>query len=177
MTMEIDLDFAAEKDATLGRDFLTWLWFKSEQTGGMFHVGSGEAVLYMEQRMSVQGGQGEETETAVYTGAVSEFREAKLGLSGGKKVRQARIRIEQDQNTWQLQLKAEDFAPTGFKTPKIETRLEEGDDPDAPFLEKMFLLERALAVMDDVYEQFLKIRLGPEWDRELAAARAWLAKS
>ena len=37
------LDILREK-AFLGREFLTWLWFKSEQTGGSIDVPGGKII-------------------------------------------------------------------------------------------------------------------------------------
>ncbi len=37
------LDILRER-AFLGREFLTWLWFKSDQTGGQIETSDGKAV-------------------------------------------------------------------------------------------------------------------------------------
>jgi hypothetical protein len=166
------------QDAALGREFLTWLWFKSEEKNGMFPGPDGlDFALFVEQRVSVQGGEGESLETATVSGRMSELREARLGLTTGKKVSRALLRLERDAEAWQLTVKAEDFSLSGFKTPKVETRTEEGDDPDALFLERIFLLEKALGFLDHVFAGFVRLRLSPQWAGECAAIRAWLAKS
>ena len=175
MTEDIDLNKAATLDPYLGQDFLTWLWFKSEKSSGMFRSASGEDfALYIEQRIAVQGGDGDNVETAVCSGPQAEMREARLGLTTGKKVNQARVRLEQDANEWQFQLKAEDFSFGSLKTPKVAMKAEEGDDPDGPFYEKMYLIEKALEFLDGLYLQFLRTRLGPEWREEMLALRSWI---
>lgn len=166
------------QDAVLGQDFLTWLWFKSETRGGDFTGPDGQLFsLYMEHKVSVQGGEGEAVETISVSGLLSELREAKLGLAMGKKVTKATIRIELDPDTWQLTLSAQDFALSGVKTPKIETKQEEGDDPDAAFLEKMYLIDKVMGLLDATYAEFLRLRLGSEWERERAEVAAWLAEA
>ena len=174
-TTDVDVHKAETLAPYIGQDFLTWLWFTTEQTQGTIQTGKGEVyALFMEQRVSVQGGEGETRDTAVSSGPRSELREARLGLQSGKKVHQARIRIEKDDNLWQLQIKAEDFALGSVKTPKVDMKLEEGEDPDARFLEKMYLLEVAQDVVDDLFALFLKKRFGPEWESEMAAIREWI---
>lgn len=159
----------------IGQDFLTWLWFHIERSGGEIVTSQNEVFgLSMEQRISVQGGEGESKDTAVCSGPRSELREARLGLMTGKKVNQARLKIEQDSEAWQMQLRAEDFAMSGLKTPKVETKLEEGDDPDAPFLEKMYLVERCLQVVDELFAKFLRLRLSEDWAEEQKALRQWV---
>mgnify|MGYP006273700989 FL=1 len=173
--IDVDVHKADTLAPYIGQDFLTWLWFTTEQTQGTIQTASGEVyALVMEQRVSVQGGEGESRDTAVSSGPRSELREARLGLQSGKKVHQARVRIEKDENVWQLQIKAEDFALGSVKTPKVDMKLEEGEDPDARFLEKVYLLEVAQEVVDDLFQLFLSKRFGPEWEREMAAIRGWI---
>jgi hypothetical protein len=165
------------KDLVLGRDFLTWLWFRSETADGAFRAHSGEAFsLHVEQRVSVQGGEGDTLETAVVSGMLSELREAKLGLASGKKVVKALIRLECDPDVWQLNLKAEDLSIAGLKTPKIEAQSDEDDDPDAVILEKLYLIERALAFLDDAFAEFIRLRVGPQWAEEKSAVARWLSQ-
>ena len=167
------------KDVTLGQDFLTWLWYKSESTAGHFQDRKGrDFELFMEQRIQVQGGEGESLETATVSGALSELREARLGLATGKKVSRALARIQRDADTWQVSLKAEDFSANSLKTPKIDTHShEDGDDPDAVFLEKVYLIEECFALLDSLYAHFLGLRLGSRWEDEVRAMRVWLEKT
>ncbi len=162
------------RDIILGRDFLTWLWFRSEVNGGRFETGEGQAyTLYLEQRISVQGGEGEDAETAVVSGPHSELREARLGVATGKKVNKALLRLECDPDEWRVALKAEDFTVHGLKTPQVE-KAGEDDDPDAVFLEKIYLMERCMSFLDDVYGRFLRLRFGEEWREEAGKIRSWL---
>jgi hypothetical protein len=171
----IDFEKASARSVVLGQDFLTWLWATSERSNGLFGGPSGEEFfLYVEQKISVVGGEGESLERTVVSGRMSELRDARLGLRTGKKVNQAIVRIEQDQNVWQIQLKAEDFAVGGLRTPKVSTEREEGDDPDAIFLEKVFLVETCLEYLDHLYVRFLSARTGPDWDEEVARVRSWI---
>ena len=171
----MDPNIAAAKDPILGQDFLTWLWFKSEKNGWLFRQKDGAEVnVYLEQRISVRGGEGEDAETAVVTGPHALFAEARLGLKSGKRVDKALIRFEQDGETWTVMLKADDLSLNGLRTQKIETRTEEGEDPDARVLEKLFLVEKCAAFIDTLYSQFLTVRLGSGWTGELSDVAEWL---
>lgn len=165
-------------DIVLGQEFLTWLWFRSESRNGMFMTAGGTSFsIYMEQRIVVQGGEGESLETATVSGPMSQLREARLGLMTGKKVSRALLRIERDADNWQVTLKAEDFALGSLKTPAIEKGDDEGDDPDARFLEKMYLIETCLGLIDEVYRQFLTVRLSSKWSEEVQDLRIWMEKN
>ena len=171
----MDLQLAQEKDAVLGKDFLTWLWFKSEEQSHVFKTREGEDfALYMGQKIVVEGGEGESLEKAVCTGIMSRLQEAKLGLGTGKKVVQARITIEEDSNSWSMQLDAGMFSFNGLKPPKVDTQPQEGGDPDGAFLEKMYLLERAMYFTDEVYASFLSKRLSSDWNKECQRIREWI---
>ncbi len=172
----MDLLLLAERENTLlGQDFLTWLWYKSEIRDGLFELENGERfLLFMEQRISVQGGEGENIDTATVNSSTGDMTEVLMGLKTGKKVTRAQLRMEIDENAWQVQIKAEDFALSGLKTPKVEMKDEEGDDPDSKFLEKIFLIEKCISLLDCVFMEFIKIRISSDWQDEVAKFRHWL---
>ncbi|WP_027722158.1 hypothetical protein [Maridesulfovibrio zosterae] len=172
----MDLLMLAEREnKLLGQDFLTWLWYKSEVQDGMFELESGERfMLYMEQRMSVQGGDGENVDTATVNSSSGDMTEVLYGLKTGKKVTRAQLKMEIDENLWQVQVKADDFTLSGLKTPKVEMKDEEGDDPDAKFLEKIFLIEKCIALFDHVFKDFITIRISSQWPDEVSKFRHWL---
>ena len=171
----MDLQLAQEKDAVLGQDFLTWLWFKSEAQNHVFKTSEDEDfAIYIGQRIVVEGGVGESLEKAVCTGMMSRLQEAKQGLRSGKKVVQAKVTMEEDSNSWSMQLDASMFSFNGLKTPKMDTQAQDGDEPDGIFLEKMYLLERAMYFTDELYREFLGLRLSPEWIQECRRIREWM---
>ena len=171
----MDPNMAEAKDPVLGQDFLTWLWFKSEKSGWLFKLPDGSEVnVYLEQKISVRGGTGEEAETATVSGPHAQFAEARLGVRSGKRVDRALIRFEQDGETWTVVAKADDFTLNALRTPKTDTRPEDGEDPDAKVLEKMFLIEKCSNFFDALYAQFLEIRLSQGWTGELSDFAEWL---
>lgn len=171
----MDLALVERENTIIGQDFLTWLWYKTEGETPLFTNKDGHTFhVNMEQRISVQGGEGEGKETASVSSPRGELTEAKTGLRTGKKVNKAQLRFELDQDEWLMQLKADDFSMGGFKTPKINTKDEEGDDPDAKFLEKIYLLEKCLHMLDTVFTVFLKIRLSKEWEAEADKLKDWI---
>jgi hypothetical protein len=122
----------------------------------------------------VEGGEGETLQQATVSGQGTEMSEAMAGLRTGKKVAKAFLKIAMDQDEWTLTLSAKDFAVSGLKTPKVEGQPEEGEDPDALFLEKVFLVERCLSLVDELYLRFVKLRLSSDWGETVAAMRSWI---
>lgn len=164
-------------DAILGEEFLTWLWYQSDTAPGAFRDRDGHDFhVYMERNIVVQGGEGDTLETASVSGSLSPLREARFGLGTGKKVVRAVIRLEKDDLAYQFSMKAADFSFNSLKTPKLDTS-DKDDDPDALFLEKIFLMETATNLFNDLYANFLKLRLSPQWDQEVRDMGRWLART
>lgn len=171
----MDLSLVERENVLLGQDFLTWLWFKTDNDTVLFSLADKRTfTVHMEQRVSVQGGEGEGIETATVSSPRGELTEAKTGLRTGKKVNKAQLLFTMDQDQWLVQVSAADFGLSGLKTPKISAKDDEGDDPDAKFLEKMFLLERCLEMFDVVFTQFLALRMSRDWAEETARVGRWI---
>lgn len=164
-------------DLILGQEFLTWLWFKSDTAPGSFTLKDGSPFsASMEQRIVVQGGEGDSRETTSVSGNLSPLREARYGIAAGKKVTRALLLLEKEDMSWQVSLKAEDFALGSLKTPKIDTQ-DADDEPDALLLEKFYLIETALAMLDALYARFLGLRLSPQWAGEVRDLQHWLDRT
>ncbi len=164
-------------DIILGQEFLTWLWYQSDTAPNAFVDKKNMPFsVSMEQRIVVQGGEGDSLETASVSGSLSPLREARFGLATGKKVTRALLRLEKDDLAWQISLKAEDFSCNSLRTPKIE-KDDEDDDPDALLLEKIYLMEQCLDLLDALYARFLRVRLSSSWQEEVDLVRHWMTKT
>lgn len=164
-------------DAILGEDFLTWLWYKSDvDPAGFLDKNGSPFAVYVEQKITVSGGAGQTRETASVTGALSPLREARFGLAAGKKVTRALLRLEQGDSSFVCALKAENLSPTSLKTPKIRKENED-DEPDALLLEKFYLIEICLNLIDSLYAAFVNLRFSPDWSREERSLALWLEKT
>ncbi|QJB58026.1 hypothetical protein [Pseudodesulfovibrio sp. zrk46] len=171
----MDLSLVERENTLLGQDFLTWLWYKTDNETVLFQLEDKRTFsVHMEQKVSVQGGEGETKATATVSSPGGELSEAKTGLLTGKKVNKAQLLFSMDEDDWLVTVSAADFGISGLKTPKVATKDEEGDDPDGKFLEKMFLVERCLEMVDIVFTQFLKLRMSKDWREESAAVKLWI---
>ena len=122
-----------------------------------------------------QGGEGDAKETASVTGTLSPLREARFGLGTGKKVSRALVRMEKDDMAFQVSLRAEDFSLGSLKTPKLE-KSGDDDDPDALLLEKFYLIEVFLGLLESLYASFLRLRLSSDWSKTVQKISAWIRR-
>jgi len=165
------------KDIILGREFLTWLWFKSEVDGADFTADDGQPfTLHVENSIEVDGGEGDAKESVKVKGLLAEMQEAKLGLAKGKQVSQMTIRFGMEPDQWTAGVRACDLSMSAFKTPRVDRDRGEDEDPDAAFLEKMYLVEKGISTLDSAYKAFLDIRFTPKWHEECARIRSWITE-
>lgn len=171
-------------DGILGQDFLTWLWFQSDVAPSFSRTDDGHSFLVaMRKRVTVTGfvGMDRETASVAASDADSFLSEARLGLRRGKKVTSALIHLTKDDFGFDVSVKAADFSLNSLKTPKIDKpdldKPDRDDDPDALFLEKVFLIETAVTLLDSLYRQFLGLRLDSDkWDKTTGEMMKWMGE-
>ena len=161
----------------LGREFLTWLWFKSEERGGTVQIpGTGDVEISFARRLALESGGGEYSESIVCQGLHAGLREGKAALQEGKKVKEARIQVGAGAEKFEFTLKADSFQ---FQTLRLPEGIEEEEETDrgGPLLERIYLVEKAMKAMDQLFSAFLKRRLSPQWlTEEIPGIKKWLQK-
>jgi len=168
---------AAEDISLIGREFLTWLWFKSEERNGTIAVNKTEEVeLHLLKRIALEAGEGEYSQGVVCSGLHAELKEGKEAIRQGKKVKEAGIKLHRDQNEWEFNFKADTFYFQSLKMPVVDWQ-ETPEDPSASLLERVYLIENAVKTIDQIYEAFLAVRFSGQWaDSEKRSLNKWLQK-
>ncbi len=161
----------------LGREFLTWLWFKSEaKTDGLIIIQEQEPVtITVGDKMVLETGDGEYRETLVLQGSHSEHREARLGLLQGKLPEEMHLKLSRGQDEWQLTLKAATLEMKGLKRQSAPPPQEDDEDQEAFFFDQMYQVEAVSEIIDGLFREFLSKRLSPAWDQEeMPRLQDWL---
>lgn len=167
-TPELEDELAA---ASLGQDFLTWLWFYSERRGGTLDLDAGSfAVMIEGPLLFVMEGQGAH-EAVLRKGSPLQSTEAKTSLTSGKKLRQARLTLARGDDQWTAGFDAETFALRGLKMPKGEQL-----DPISRFQERMILLDVFQQALLGYLDAFLDERADPaRWRAVQKDIHRWVA--
>ena len=156
----------------LGREFLTWLWFKSDTQEGLMTLEDGgpAAEVWFTDNITLSGaGDGAERVT-VRAEDPSLSPEARMALKQGKKVEKAYVRIVRGQREWATNVAAESLALSSIKIPALLTREE-----DDKLRERLALLDELDAMVTSLFKGFLAVRGDrPTWEPELDALRAWV---
>ena len=160
-----------DEKAFWGREFLTWLWFVSEDTGGEVEVpGVGPVALWIEEHLVLEGPDSQSKENILKSGDVAGSAEAAAALSVGKKVTRARMGLTMDELQWSFTIDAEGLTLRSLKIPPVDVEEEDADDPEALILIRMGLVRKALDAMDGLFSQFARLRLSSEWQAETVPA-------
>ncbi len=175
------VDLIAEK-RFLGQEFLTWLWWKSEERGGTVEVPEvGDVTLVFEKHMLLEFGEGESSEKIICSGLQAELQEARTGLQMGKKLEQARIRLDYNNYEFSFTLAAALMEFRSVRLPKTETtesdKSENPEEVEGMILERIFLFEELIRMVNKLFLMFLKVRVGDEWHDELPKIRVWINRA
>lgn len=158
-TFEIPLTpFYVNREPKLNREFLTWLWGKMEEREGTIAVSRGKEIrLEFIKRVLLESGEEEYAESILCQGAHAGFAEVKEALNRGKKIKEARLCLQEDRDEWEFTLKADDFIVQGLKLPTLSDEEEkEMATNSASIMERVFLLERLIDLLDELFIVFQK---------------------
>ncbi|MEO0479963.1 MAG: hypothetical protein AAF196_10815 [Planctomycetota bacterium] len=159
----------------LGEEFLTWLWFRAETSGGELPLGDGKTVGFtIDDLIEFAPLDEDETQSAVKRGSPTKSAVARAALKSGRRLRKARLILAVEDRVYSATVDGPTLSFSSVKLPD--------DDPDLELAERSE--ERAQAflelesIVDVLYRQFLELRLdrsfqGGEGERQAN----WMAGS
>lgn len=165
----------SDGEVTTGRDFLTWLWFFSEQEdGGMLKIEQyGEFAFYIQSPLTFAAATDEASGAAENTlkNGNSPLRaaEAKAALTVGKKLRKARLMLERGNDIWSGTFDADRFSFSGMNLPEGEEL-----EPESRFEERITNLHIFSTVLGEYFRMFVKTLTGGNWGEEENKIREWV---
>ncbi len=95
----------------------------------------------------------------------------------GKKLEQARIKIDKSDHEWNFTLAAALMEFRTVKLPKTAGTEDAGDNAEEVeglILERTYLFEELIKIVNQLFKQFLEIRVGDRWHAELEKVRNWV---
>ena len=157
----------------LGKEFLLWLWWRSEQDYASIDLDAlGTVDFWLGDRIQFRT-EGDDPQISDFKGgAPATTAEAKMAVRVGKIVETASLVLKIKERQYDLQLKGEGLEIVGLRVP---SECDEGVDEQ--IFERMFLLEEATAILDQLFYRFCEMRLGKGWNTHvLPDMRAWVAE-
>ncbi len=138
---------------TLGQNFLTWLWFLQEETGGTLPTTQlGEFSYMIDGPLSfISEGNGAH-ESTLRKGLPTLSAEAKAALTVGKKLKRAKIILARSKTEiWNVTLDADTFVLRTMKLPEGEAL-----EANAAFEERVTALHIFQSLLYALFERYLK---------------------
>ncbi|MCX7822613.1 MAG: recombination-associated protein RdgC [Syntrophobacterales bacterium] len=156
---------AFQEGRFLGYEFLTWLWFKSDQRENSLPVYLGDRIVLSRPD--------DGRERIICTTQNHSLKEAYTALGEGKMVEEAQWIVHRRDNEYIFSLDASLWMMKGVRTPSQPSMSKDGD-PEGRFLERMFFIEELRDVFESLYQEFLMLRFDGRWhDDVLPAMEEW----
>lgn len=168
----MDLVDRIETTRFLGNEFLLWLWFAGDVTGGRHDLGDGSVVeVSLESQLQLTDPLSARESISMRGEDPFGSPEADQALKHGKLPAKVLLRLKHGEAEWVASLNGPALALSGIKLPAL---LDEAADD--PLFERLRLLEQLDDLLHELYRQFLSARLSPNWTSELLPAmRSWVA--
>ena len=155
----------------LDGEFLTWLWFEGERTGGVVQADGVGAVSVGFVRKLVLESPGVIVEGHTVSADMPTLAdEARTALKTGKKVALASLVLDVEDRHFEATVHAETMTLRSVKLPVVLTA-EDVEQLD----ERLVLLDELEMIVDGLYLTYARLRLNSErWLETRAAMTAWV---
>ncbi len=172
----LDVAVAYSRYQFLGEEFLSWLWFVIENDHRLLQqLDPDLAALEIGHRMVLVNRRHRDTgETVTIRGDHAGMEEGLLTLKKGGMVAEIHLIYRSGDNEWQFSLKGESLNLSSLKVPATG-RVETEEEIEGAVIEKIYLYERVIGLINRLYARFIKLRLGDEWNKVVVpAVRQWI---
>ena len=171
----LDVSVSYNRYKFLGYEFLTWLWFMIETDPSRLK----EAVpdldsLYIGNRVKLENSRNRMLETVTIKGDEAGLEEGILALKKGAKVTELNLVCTIKDHLWQFTIKGESLHFSDVKTPSTGP-MENQTDLEGKILEKAYLYEQAIRLVDNLYKTYLSSRLTSNWKQQvMPKIKGWI---
>ena len=165
----LDLSVSYTRYRFLGHEFLTWLWYaiESERHGArlLTTIVPDMASLEVGNRMVLENHTHEAPEVVTIKGDEAGLEEAMMALRKGALVAEMNLHYRSGDHEWRFTLKGESLSLSGIKLPDTGA-VESRDEIEGALLERVYLCEQVVLLVDALYHYFIRMRISGEWEKE-----------
>lgn len=173
----LDVSVSYNRYKFLGNEFLTWLWFVIENERELIENPEQEPVILgIGNRISFENRLNDDSvETITIKGDDAGLEEGVLALRKGSLVTELNISMKIGESEWRFNVKGESLNFSTLKHPETAA-LETKDDRDGAVLEKAYLYNKAIDVVDHMFKKFMTLRISDKWQGDVVPRmKAWIA--
>ena len=161
----LDVSVAYNRYKFLGHEFLTWLWFMIETDKQTLMNADKELEdIYIGNRIVLANSSHNRDEIITIKGDDAGLEEGVIALQKGAKVTEINLVAKAQENEWRFNVKGESLNISNLKPPETG-RMESAEDIEGAVLEKIYLYEKVVNLINQIYAQFIKSRVNPDWEK------------
>jgi hypothetical protein len=174
----LDVSVAYNRYKFLGHEFLTWLWSLMENNReSLQNAAPGLTSLDIGNRIVCENRVNDGVETITIKGDDAGLEEGMLALKKGAVVTELNLLYTCDEQQWQFTLKGESLSVSNLKLPQSSPD-KSGEGFEGAVLEKAYLLEKVIDLVNALYGSFLRARISNDWnDNIVPGIRKWIQES
>ena len=159
----------------LPSEFLTWVWFASERSGGTFDLGPdlGRVDVWVDDRIAFRTVDDDKPRTVLTGENPSTTMEAHAALAGGRVVRELRLALRREDREYSLNVRGAVFDVQSAKLPGMVK-----GGAEETLYDRMYLYEELVSILGGLLTAFAAERTADNWhDETMAAMRDWVSGS
>lgn len=165
-----ELHFLQNNRSFLGREFLTWLWFKSESQNNKLTIGKlGTFHFFIDDKIVLSSTSGSVLENSLKGGSPAYASEAGMALSTGKLVHEAKFILQDSERQWSFSVMANDLSIRGIRLPPVVE-----SDSQSHISKRIIYAQFVTDVIDELFKEFMNIRTSSNFSEELLNIRKWM---
>jgi hypothetical protein len=167
-------DDVMDQDFVPARDFLTWLWYFSEEDAGkVSHPQFGDFEVMIEGPLTLAFSSEVEAkgscETTIKKGNPLRSAEAKAALKVGKKLKKAKLTLVRAQEAWKGTFDADKFCFSGLSLPEGEEM-----ERDSVFQERINFLNIFREAVEMYVKKYVDTIMAEDWMETEKKIRKWV---
>ncbi len=162
----LDVAVSYNRYKFLGHEFLTWLLFTMETNQDRLTKLDKELVsLDIGNRIVLEKRNKDDVDTMIIKSDDAEIEEGLLFLKKGAIVTELNLLYKSGDFDWKFSIKGESLNISGLKVPQTG-KVEKKEDIEGAVLEKIYLYEKVVLLINILYKDFIKLRLSTKWKKE-----------
>ena len=165
----LDVAVAYNRYKFLGEEFLTWLWYVIEKEQNLIKNFDKDFVgLEVGNRIVFENRRNDSDERITIKGDRANLEEGILALRKGGLVTELNMVYRSGELRWQFTIKGESLNISSLITPKTDLP-ESNEDIEGAVLEKIYLYDRVVALLDYLFKHFSKLRVSSSWQSKVVS--------
>jgi hypothetical protein len=159
----LDVAIAYRRYQFLGNEFLTWLWFMIETDQNSLRQYDPDLVsLNIGSRLVLENTRNNAKETVTIKGDEANLEEGLVALKKGAVVTEMHLSYKTVGQNWLFSLKGESLNISSLKLPETGP-VETPEDLEGVVIEKAYLLEKVIGLVNNLFSHFIKLRVSDTW--------------